>query len=99
MLTIADFSEMKKLVITMAITGGIHGKEANPHLPEKPDEQAKDAYNCYNKVASIFHLHVRDREGKTTGELNRYTEAISKIKARCPILWRVREKAHGPCPT
>ena len=89
MLTIADFSEMKKLVITVAITGGIHGKEANPHLPEQPDEQAKDAYNCYNEGASICHLHVRDREGKTTGDLNRYTEAISKIKAKCPILVQV----------
>jgi 3-keto-5-aminohexanoate cleavage enzyme len=89
MLTIADFSEMKKLVITVAITGGIHGKEANPHLPEQPDEQAKDACNCYNEGASICHLHVRDREGKTTGDLNRYTEAISKIKATCPILVQV----------
>jgi 3-keto-5-aminohexanoate cleavage enzyme len=89
MLSIADFSEMKKLVITVAITGGIHGKEANPHLPEQPDEQAQDAYNCYNAGASICHLHVRDRVGKTTGDLRRYEEAISKIKAKCPMLVQV----------
>lgn len=27
-----------KVIITCALTGGIHGKEAPPHLPEQPDE-------------------------------------------------------------
>jgi len=89
MLTIADFSQMKKMIITVAITGGIHGKEANPNLPEQPDEQAQDVYDCYNAGASICHLHVRDREGKPTGDLNKYAEAISKIKAKCPIVVQV----------
>jgi hypothetical protein len=26
------------VIITCALTGGIHGKEANPNLPEQPDE-------------------------------------------------------------
>jgi 3-keto-5-aminohexanoate cleavage enzyme len=89
MLTIADFREMKKIVITVAITGGLHGKESNPNLPEQPDEQAQSAYDCYNAGASICHLHVRNKKGKPTGDLNVYEEAISKIKAKCPILVQV----------
>ncbi len=89
MLITADFDEMKKMIITVAITGGIHGKEANPNLPEQPDEQAQDAYDCYNAGASICHLHVRDKDGKSTGDLNIYNEALSKIKAKCNIITQV----------
>ncbi len=89
MLITADFTKMKKLIITAAITGGIHGKESNPNLPEQPGEQAQSAYDCYNAGASICHLHVRNKEGKSTGDLNVYKEAISKIKAKSPILVQV----------
>ena len=85
----ADFEEMKKVIITVAITGGLHGKEANPNLPEQPDEQAQSAYDCYNAGASICHLHVRDKNGASTGDLNVYEEAISKIRAKSPILIQV----------
>lgn len=89
MLITADFTKMKKMIITVAVTGGIHGKESNPNLPEQPYEQAQSAYDCYNAGASICHLHVRNKEGKSTGDLNVYKEAISKIKAKCPILVQV----------
>jgi 3-keto-5-aminohexanoate cleavage enzyme len=85
----ADLTRMEKMIIAVAITGGVHGKELNPNLPEQPDEQARDSYDCYNAGASICHLHVRDKEGKTTGDLDVYKEAISKIKAKCPILVQV----------
>jgi len=89
MLLTADFEEMNKVIITVAITGGLHGKEANPNLPEQPEEQAQDAYDCYNAGASICHLHVRDKDGNSTGDLNVYQEAISKIKAKSPIIVQV----------
>ncbi len=84
-----DLTKMGKLIITAAITGGLHGKAANPNIPEQPDEQAQDAYECYNAGAAIVHLHVRDRQGVTTGDLRVYEEAISKIKAKCNILTQV----------
>jgi len=33
---------MPPLIISVAITGGVIGKEANPNLPETPDEQVKE---------------------------------------------------------
>ena len=60
-----DYSaDTKKLVITVACTGGMQGKEVNPNMPISPDEQAQTAYDCYNAGASILHLHVRIRTGR-----------------------------------
>ncbi len=52
--------EMPPLIITCAITGGWQGKEANPNLPETPDEQAKSTFEAYEAGASIVHVHARD---------------------------------------
>ncbi|KKM10076.1 hypothetical protein SY88_15655 [Clostridiales bacterium PH28_bin88] len=50
---------MRKVIVTVATTGGIHGKEANPALPETPEEMARAAYDCYNEGTAVVHLHVR----------------------------------------
>jgi 3-keto-5-aminohexanoate cleavage enzyme len=84
-----DVGKMKKLIITVAQTGGIHGKELNPALPEQPDEIAQSAYDCYNVGASVCHIHARDKQGRTTGDLAVYGEIIDKIKAKCPIITQV----------
>jgi len=87
--TTMDVGQMKKLIITVAQTGGIHGKELNPALPEQPDEIAQSAYDCYNAGASVCHIHARDKQGRTTGDLAVYGEIIDKIKAKCPIITQV----------
>jgi 3-keto-5-aminohexanoate cleavage enzyme len=84
-----DVGKMKKLIITVAQTGGLHGKDTNPALPEQPDEIAQSAYDCYNAGASICHIHVRGKDGRTTGDLGVYEEVLSKIKAKCPIITQV----------
>lgn len=40
-------SDLPPLIITAAITGGVHGKEVNPNLPETIDEQVAQACACY----------------------------------------------------
>ena len=84
-----EIAKMKKLIVTVAQTGGIHGKELNPALPEQPDEIAQSAYDCYNAGASVCHIHVRDKEGRTTGDMEVYSEVLTKIKAKCPIITQV----------
>ena len=78
-----------KIIITAAITGGVHGKFANEALPQQPDEQAQAAYDCYNAGASVVHLHVRDKRGFSTPDLNVYSEAVTKIRNKCPIICQV----------
>ena len=55
-----------KLIITCALTGGIHGKEANPHLPEQPDEIVAQGIAAWNAGAAILHIHARKPDGSST---------------------------------
>jgi 3-keto-5-aminohexanoate cleavage enzyme len=81
--------EPDKVIITAAITGGVHGKFANEALPQQPDEQAQAVYDCYNAGAAVVHLHVRDKRGFSTPDLNVYNEAITKIRQKCNIICQV----------
>jgi 3-keto-5-aminohexanoate cleavage enzyme len=65
------------LIITCALTGGIHGKEANPNLPEQPDEIVAQGVAAWRAGAAILHVHARNPDGSNTmspeiyGELHR----------------------------
>ncbi len=86
---------MDKLIVTAALTGGFHGKEANPNLPITPDEIAQAAYDCWQAGASIVHLHARDKAGKPTCDPQVYAEIVDKVKARCNVVTQVSTGA-GP---
>lgn len=55
-----------KVIITCALTGGIHGKEANPHLPEQPDEIVAQGVAAWRAGAAILHIHARKPDGSNT---------------------------------
>lgn len=80
---------MQKLIITCAITGAETTKEQNPSLPVTPEEQAQAAFECWKAGASIIHLHVRDANGKPTQSVDRFEEAIAKIKKKCPAIVQI----------
>ena len=80
---------MSKLIITAALTGGFHGRDANPNLPEQPDEIAQAAYDCWQAGAAIVHLHARDKSGKVTCDPQIYAEIVAKFKARCDVITQV----------
>lgn len=63
-----DYLNGDKLIITVATTGGVHGKESNPNLPEQPDEIAVGAKRCEELGASIVHLHGRNEQGERDAE-------------------------------
>ena len=78
-----------KVIITAAITGGLHGKAENPNMPISPEEQAQASRDCYNAGASVLHLHVRDDEGKTSKDINTYNKAVTLIGEKCPIIRQI----------
>ena len=84
-----DFLKDEKLIITAAITGGIHGKWANPSLPISAEEQAQAALECYNAGASIVHIHVRAEDGQNTPDLKYYNKAMKLIGEKCPIIRQI----------
>lgn len=79
----------KKVIITAAITGGIHGKWANPALPLTAEEQAQAALECYEAGASIVHIHVRGDDGQNTPDLKYYGKTVKQIGEKCPILRQI----------
>ncbi len=85
----ATFVSDNKVVITAAITGGIHGKETNPNIPITAEEQAQQALDCYNAGASVLHLHVRGDDGMNTPDLSVYSESVSQIGEKCPMIRQI----------
>jgi 3-keto-5-aminohexanoate cleavage enzyme len=78
-----------KVIITAAITGGVHGKESNPNIPTTPEEQAQTALDCMNAGASVLHLHVRGEDGMNTPDLAYYDKAVRLIGETCPIIRQI----------
>ncbi|RJR30602.1 MAG: 3-keto-5-aminohexanoate cleavage protein [Desulfobacteraceae bacterium] len=77
---------MRKVMITAALTGGFHGKETHPGLPEQPDEIAQAALECYEAGASIAHIHARDKKGKASPDVEIYREIKKRIRDACDIV-------------
>jgi 3-keto-5-aminohexanoate cleavage enzyme len=76
----------RKVIITVAQTGNFQGKDANPNLPEQPDEIIASAYDCYNAGASIVHIHARDKQGNSSNDPEIFAEINSGVRAKCPII-------------
>jgi 3-keto-5-aminohexanoate cleavage enzyme len=69
------------VVITCALTGGIHGKEANPNLPEQPDEIVAQGVAAAEAGAAILHVHARNPDGSNTMSPEIYGELHSRLCA------------------
>ena len=70
-----------KVIITCALTGGIHGKEANPNLPEQPDEIAEQGVAAWRAGAAILHVHARNPDGSNTMDKAVYRELHQRLCA------------------
>lgn len=79
-------SENKPLIITVAVNGGIQGKELHDQIPETPDEIAAETYDAYNAGASVVHIHGRNPNNfaMCTEDPNIYREINAKVRAKCP---------------
>lgn len=78
---------MDKLIVTCALTGAQQGKEANPNLPEQPDEIIRQAIECWRAGAAIVHIHARDERGKATSDVGVFRHIIEGIRgAGCDVV-------------
>lgn len=79
-------SAFPPLIISCAITGANQGKEANPNLPETPEEQAEQTYGAYKAGASIVHVHRRSSKNQATmsNDPEEYKEVNALIREKCP---------------
>jgi 3-keto-5-aminohexanoate cleavage enzyme len=79
-------SSLPPLIVCVAITGGVHGKEVNPNLPETPEEQVAQTFDCYCAGASMVHIHARDPQNWATGtgDSKAFYEINGMIREKCP---------------
>jgi uncharacterized protein (DUF849 family) len=89
------------LIITVAVNGGIQGKESHTALPELPDEIAAQAQEGYEAGASIIHIHGRDPGNFTncTEDPEVYREILGKVREKCPDLILNITTGGGPTTT
>jgi uncharacterized protein (DUF849 family) len=70
-----------KVIITCAVTGGIHTPTMSPHLPITPDEIAASAVEAAEAGAAIIHLHARDpKTGRPTQNPELFMDFLPRIK-------------------
>ncbi|MFB6303393.1 MAG: 3-keto-5-aminohexanoate cleavage protein [Haloferacaceae archaeon] len=72
----------KPVVVTAALTGGVHGKEANPNLPETPAEIGAAAAACEMAGASVVHLHARRANGERAFSRERFQAVTDAVRER-----------------
>lgn len=91
-------SAFPPMMVQVAITGGFHGKEANPALPETPEEQADAIYEAYKAGATICHIHARDPENwaQTTTSPEHYSKVNRLVRERCPDIVISNSTGGGP---
>jgi 3-keto-5-aminohexanoate cleavage enzyme len=70
------------VIITCALTGGIHGKEANPNLPEQPDEIVEQGVAAWEAGAAVLHVHARAEDGSNTMDPEIYHELHRRLCER-----------------
>ncbi|QSW98524.1 3-keto-5-aminohexanoate cleavage protein [Haloterrigena alkaliphila] len=75
-----DFLRGEPAIVTAALTGGVHGKETTPNLPETPEEIGKAAAAVEAAGASVVHVHARRPNGERTFETERFQEIDDAIR-------------------
>jgi len=74
-------SAQNKVIITCAVTGGVHTPTMSPHLPITPDEIAASAIEAAEAGAAIIHLHARDPEtGRPKQDPELFMRFLPRIK-------------------
>jgi len=68
------------MIVTAALTGGVHGKEANPNLPESPEEIGRAAAAAEAAGAAVVHVHARRPSGERSFATERFQEIDEAIR-------------------
>ncbi len=85
-LKLTSRQSLPPLIITVAVTGGVQGKETHPNHPESAEEQVEQIYECYKLGATQVHLHVRNPKalGFACGDPKEYFRVNGMIREKCP---------------
>jgi uncharacterized protein (DUF849 family) len=78
---------VEKVIVTVALVGGITTREKNPNVPMTPKEIAESAIESHHAGAAICHVHVRDPEThEPSSKLELYQEVVERIREKCDMI-------------
>lgn len=80
----------KSVIISCAITGGIHTPTMSQYLPVTPSEISDGAIGAAEEGAAIIHLHARDPDtGKPDPSPDSFMRFLPTIKQRCSAVLNI----------
>jgi uncharacterized protein (DUF849 family) len=71
-------------IITVAITGSVPTKKENPAVPITVSEQIESTHEAYEAGAALVHVHVRNDDGSTSSDPERFGRFLEGIRKHCP---------------
>lgn len=76
----------KKVIITAAITGGIHTPSMSPFLPRNPKQIIDNAIGAAEAGASIVHVHARKEDGEPTADHQIFGDILASIHEKSNVI-------------
>jgi uncharacterized protein (DUF849 family) len=78
---------MSKLIVTAAITGGIHVPSLSPnYFPYMPDTVVEQAVGAAKAGAAVVHIHARDpKDGRPSSDVNVFKQICRAIHDQCDV--------------
>src|SRR4051794_40114599 len=76
----------RKVIVTVAPTGGMASKAQNANLPTQPGEIADSVEKSWKAGAAIAALHARRPDDAATCNADIYRDINTRISARCDII-------------
>ncbi len=74
----------KPCIICVAITGSVPQKSDNPAVPITVPEQVESTQEAFEAGASIAHCHVRNDDGSTTSDPEKFARLKEGLEKHCP---------------
>jgi uncharacterized protein (DUF849 family) len=71
-------------IITVAVTGSVPTKKDSPAVPITVPEQIESTHAAYEAGAALVHVHVRNDDGTTTSDPERFGLFLAGIRKHCP---------------
>lgn len=74
----------KSCIICVAITGSVPTQADNPAVPITVAEQVESTQEAFEAGASIMHAHVRNSDGTTTSDPEKFARLMEGVGKFCP---------------
>ena len=71
-------------ILTVAITGSVPTKKDSPAVPITVPEQIESTHAAYEAGAALVHVHVRNDDGTTTSDPEKFGRFLAGIRKHCP---------------